>query len=210
MLDHLDSYLDHYGYGLVGLIVGLESMGLPLPGESMIVGAALYCATTGRLHISGVVATAALGAIMGDNLGFLIGHTLGTRLLARFGGRLGLTPARLRLGLYLFRHHAWKLIFFGRFIAVLRTFAALLAGATGMHWRTFLVFNALGGLAWTSLYGFGAYSLGNAAKRVAGPFGIALGVIAVLLLVAALIFIKHHEDELTRKAEQDMQREAAR
>ena len=210
MLDHLHTLLDHYGYGLVGLIVGLESMGLPLPGESTIVGAALYCATTGKLHIAGIVAAASLGAIVGDNIGFLIGHSLGAPLLARHGGRIGLTPARLRLGEYLFRHHGAQFVFFGRFIAFLRAFAALLAGASGMHWRTFLIFNALGGIAWTSLYGFGAYTLGNAAKRVAGPFGTTLCVIAVLLLVAALTFIKHHEGELTRKAEQDMQREAGR
>ena len=148
LLHHLDHLLQHYGYGVIGLIVMLESMGAPLPGESLIIGTAIYCATTHRLDIVWVVITAIAGAIMGDNFGYLIGHSLGYRALARYGRHIGLNDQRLKLGRYLFRVHGGKVVFFGRFIAILRTFAALLAGANRMPWHSFLLWNALGGIGW--------------------------------------------------------------
>ena len=139
LIHHLDHLLQHYGYGVIGLIVMLESMGAPLPGESLIIGAAIYCATTHRLDIGWVIAVAVLGAIMGDNFGYLIGRKVGFPVLARFGRHIGLNDQRLKLGRYLFRRHGGKVIFFGRFIAVMRTFVALLAGANHMPWPSFLL-----------------------------------------------------------------------
>lgn len=126
------------------------------------------------------------------------------KLLARFGRRIGLTPERLKLGQFLFRRHGGKVVFFGRFIVVLRTLAALLAGANGMPWRSFLLFNALGGVAWCSLYGFGAYLLGDAAKHLRGPIGIVIGIIAALLIGATVIFLKRNEKRLQADAERAM------
>ncbi|WP_171034155.1 DedA family protein [Lichenicoccus roseus] len=202
LLHHLDHLLQHYGYGIIGLIVMLESMGAPLPGESLIIGTAIYCATTHRLDIVWVVVTAIVGAIMGDNFGYLIGHSLGFRALARFGRHVGLTDQRLKLGRYLFRVHGGKVVFFGRFIAILRTFAALLAGANRMPWHSFLIWNALGGIGWAGGYGFAAYFLGKEAERISGPLGIAVGVVAAIVVVGALVFLKRNEARLTHDAEQ--------
>ncbi|MBV9735448.1 MAG: DedA family protein [Acidisphaera sp.] len=211
MLSHhvLVALLHRYGYGAVGLIIMLESMGMPLPGESLLIAAALYAAATHQIDIAIVVPVAALGAVVGDNIGYLIGRSLGYPLLARHGWRIGLTGRRLLLGQFLFRRHGGKVVFFGRFIAVLRTFAALLAGANRMPWPGFLLFNALGGVTWCCLYGFGAYLLGNAAKRVAGPFGIAIGIAAAAAIIAAVVFLKRNEHRLEAQAEREMAEEPA-
>ena len=200
MFHHLDHLLAHYGYGVVGLIVMLESMGAPLPGESLLIGTALYCAATHRLEIGWVVAVAVAGAIMGDNFGYLIGRSLGFRLLARWGGRIGLTDDRLLLGRYLFRRHGGKVVFFGRFIAILRTFAALLAGANRMPWPSFLFYNALGGIGWAGGYSLAAYLLGRQMERISGPLGLVLGLVALAVVGSAFVFLKHNEKRLTDEA----------
>ncbi len=176
-------------------------MGAPLPGESLIIGAAIYCATTHRLNIVWVIAAAVAGAIMGDNLGYLIGRSIGFRLLARFGRHIGLNDQRLNLGRYLFRRHGAKVVFFGRFIAILRTFAALLAGANHMRWTSFLLYNALGGIGWAAGYGTAAYLLGKEAEKISGPLGIAVGCIAGIAVVSALVFMKRNEHRLTEEAQ---------
>ena len=207
LLHHLDHLLQHWGYGFIGLIVMLESMGAPLPGESLIIGTAIYCATTHRLDIVWVVAVAILGAIMGDNFGYLIGRSVGFRILARYGRHVGLNDQRLRLGRYLFRRHGGKVVFFGRFVAVLRTFVALLAGANRMPWSGFLAYNALGGIGWAGGYGFAAYLLGRGAQHVSGPIGIVVGTMGATAVLAAFLFLKRNETRLTREAEQAARRE---
>ncbi len=199
-LHHLDPLLVHYGYGLVGLVVMLESMGAPLPGESLLIGTALYCATTHKLDIGWVILVAIVGAVMGDNLGYLIGRSLGFRALARWGRHVGLTEERLTLGRYLFRRHGGKVVFFGRFIAVLRTFAALLAGANRMPWSSFLLWNALGGIGWAGGYTMAAYLLGSQVEKISGPIGIGFGIVAVLVIAGAFVFLKRNEKRLTEDA----------
>src|SRR5690349_22734487 len=111
-------------------------MGVPLPGESVLVLAALYAARHGQ-SITALIASAAVGAILGDNVGYWIGREFGYRLLLRYGRYVGLTETRIKLGQYLFLHHGGKVVFFGRFIAVLRVLAAVLAGVNRMEWRSF-------------------------------------------------------------------------
>ena len=196
-IEHL---LGEYGYGLVFLVIGLEAMGLPLPGESLIIAAAVYAATTHKLSIYGVVPAAILGAIMGDNVGYLLGRRLGFPLLRRYGKHVGLTDRRLDLGRYLFKRHGGKVVFLGRFIAILRTFVALLAGASHMEWKSFLLWNAVGGVIWAGLYGTGAYMLGSLMSRIAGPVGIALGVVAVIVIIVAVVFLRRNEARLEQVA----------
>jgi membrane protein DedA with SNARE-associated domain len=109
----LKALISVYGYGAVGVIVGLESMGLPLPGETVLVIAALYAGTHPDLSIWGVVAAAATGAILGDNVGFWLGREFGYRLVLRYGRYVGLSEARIKLGQYLFQRHGGKVVFFG-------------------------------------------------------------------------------------------------
>lgn len=204
MSEWLHGIVQGHGTWFVAVIIFFESMGVPLPGESLLIAAAVYAATVGGLQIEMVVMYAAIGAIMGDNVGYLVGKTAGRRALTRWGGKLGLTPERLLLGEYLFAKHGPKVVFFGRFTAFLRTFAALLAGATRMPWPRFLVWNALGGICWTSLYGFGAYAIGDQIHKLLGPVGIALGVIALGVIVWAVFFIRRHEARLIDEAREAM------
>jgi membrane protein DedA with SNARE-associated domain len=193
--------LSVYGYLAVGLVVGLESMGVPLPGETTLLTAAIYAGSTHRLGIAPVVLAAATGAVLGDNLGFLLGREVGYRLLLRYGGSVGFTERRLKLGQYLFLRHGGKVVFFGRFTAVLRTFAAVLAGANRMPWSRFLLFNAAGGVLWAALYGFGGFFVGEALHRLAGVLGIGIGVAGVVATVAAGVFLRRHETRLADAAE---------
>ena len=202
--DTLHHLLGEYGYGLVFAVIGLEAMGVPLPGESLIIAAAVYAATTGRLGIVGVIMAAIAGAIMGDNFGYLIGRWAGFPLLQRFGRHVGLTERRLTLGRYLFHTQGGKVVFLGRFIAILRTFVALLAGANRMDWRSFLLWNAVGGVTWAAVYGTGAYLLGNLMTRIAGPVAIVLGVVAAVGVVVAIVLLRRNESRLEDRAEQAM------
>ena len=201
----LRGLIQHYGYAGVAISLALESLGLPLPGESLMIAAALYAAATHKLNIFLLVPLAAAGAIAGDQIGYLIGRSVGFRLLAHWGRKIGLSDERLELGRYLFRTYGGPVVFAGRFVAVLRTFAALLAGANLMPWHTFLLWNGLGGVCWTALYGFGAYALGDAAKSLSGPVGIAMGVAGAMALLAAVVFVKRNEKRLLAQARQAME-----
>lgn len=204
MIAFLEHVVQHYGYAAIGIIICLEAMGLPLPGESLLIASAIYAATTGRLGIEWVVLSAAVGAIMGDNFGYLIGHKLGVPALERYGPRVGLTVGRQRLGQFLFRKYGGIVVFFGRFIAFLRVFAALLAGSNRMPWGRFLLWNALGGIAWTHLYGIGAYVLGNQVHKLVGPVGVVIGIAAAIAAVAVIWFLKTNEHKLIARAEAEM------
>ena len=196
----LQDLIQNYGLWLVFLFVMLESTGVPMPGETALVTAALYAGSTGRLDIWWVVPTAAAAAIIGDNCGYLVGRWLGLPVLKRYGHYIHLTDARLKIGQYLFKRHGGKIVFFGRFVAFLRAFAAMLAGVNQMHWLPFLVMNGLGGICWATLFGGGAYLFGKAIERVAGPVGIVLLVLAVAGIAAGYLFFRKHEHELEARA----------
>ncbi len=191
-----------YGYWAVLLFVAIESTGIPFPGETMLLVAAVFAGTTHRLSIPLVIVAAASGAILGDNLGFWVGREGGFRLLRRYGHSIRLNERKLKVGLYLFRKHGGKVVFFGRFVAVLRAWAAFLAGVNRMRWPPFLLFNALGGITWATLFGLGGYFLGEEIHRLTGPVGTITIVLAVLIIIAFLIFVWRNERQLEEKAEQ--------
>ena len=196
----LHGLIASYGLVVLFLVLMFEAIGVPLPGESALIAAALYAGSTHEFSIFAVVGAAAAAVIVGDNIGYVIGRTIGFPLLQRYGYLVKLTEPRLRIGKYLFLRHGGKIVFFGRFVAFLRTFAALLAGASKMHWSHFLVMNMLGGICWAGTFGFGAYALGAEFHRIAGPAGVILLVIAVAALAAGALFLKRHEGEMERRA----------
>lgn len=190
-----------YGYLAVFAFVGIESIGIPFPGETALVTAAIYAGTTGQLSIALIIAAAA-GAIIGDNIGFGIGHWGGYKLLVRYGRYVRLDQAKLKVGRYLFLKHGGKVVFFGRFVSILRTYAAFLAGTNRMKWWRFLVFNAGGGIVWATVFGLGAYYLGNGIERLSKPVGIAFVVAAVIAVVAAFFLVRRSQTRLEERAEQ--------
>ncbi|MGJ0509902.1 MAG: DedA family protein [Methylocystis sp.] len=195
------SILSTYGYWAIFVIVALESSGLPLPGETMLVGASIYARLSGALSIDAIVLAAAGGAIVGDNIGYWIGREFGYRFLERHGWRVGIGAEKLRLGQYLFYKWGGAIVFFGRFVALLRILAALLAGANHLPIGRFFLFNAAGGLVWAMVFGFGAYYLTAGFERIHGSLA-ALGVAAAIGGGVALWrYYKINEARLMREAD---------
>ncbi len=200
--DLLHDLMATYGLWVLFVIVLLECMGVPMPGETALVSAAIYAGTTHRISIVTVIAVAAAAAIIGDNLGYLIGRTIGFRLLLRHGRYIRLHEPRLKVGQFLFLRHGGKIVFFGRFVALLRTYSALLAGVNRMPWPHFLLMNALGGIVWATVFGVGAYVFGKQVAELGGGIvSVLLLIGAVVAVIAGMIFFRHHEEELIKQAE---------
>jgi membrane protein DedA with SNARE-associated domain len=174
---------------------------VPLPGETILVAAALLASTTAQINIVDVVLAAAAGAIVGDGMGYMVGRKLGLPFLRGYGRYIRLDEDRLLIGRYLFFRYGNAVVFFGRFIAVLRMFAALLAGASCMPAGRFFFFNMIGGVCWACLFGFGAYAAGVEIYKIFGT----LSVISLGLFIAAgyalSIFIRRNDVTLRRRAE---------
>ncbi len=198
----LDQLLSNYGYLAVFVFVMIESLGIPFPGETMIITAALYAGTTGHLNPWLIWAAAAAGAIIGDNIGFAIGFWGGFRLLTRYGHRIRLNEAKLKVGRLVFDRYGGRVVFFGRFVSILRTYAAFLAGTNRMKYGRFFVFNASGGIIWSGIYAIGFYFAGSALKKVRGPIDIALGAAAAVLVIAFIFWLRRNERRLEHQAEQ--------
>lgn len=190
-----------YGYVAVGFIIAIESLGIPLPGETALIAAALAASTAHGPSIWLVIAAASGGAIIGDNIGFLIGRVFGSWLLIRYGPYVHIQEPRIKLGRYLFLRYGGACVFFGRFVAVLRALAAFLAGTNYMSWPRFLFFNAAGGIIWAFVYGFGAYYLGREVSRLAKPMAIGAGILAFTAIIGMAIFVNRREGVLTQRAQ---------
>lgn len=176
------------GYLVLALLIGGESAGVPLPGETALITAAVL-ASQGKLSLPLVIAVAAGAAIVGDNFGYLLGHQGARRLLQR-PGRLAEARGRLlERGEAFFDRHGAKTVFFGRWLPLLRITAAWLAGTHRMPWPRFLVWNAAGGISWAVSVGLVAYLLGEAAFAVLHDFGIAALALVTVVLVGLVVWV---------------------
>jgi len=196
----LHQFIADYGYWAIALFVGLESMGLPLPGETiLIIGAGYAGSHDGSL--AAVILSAAAGAVIGDNLGYVLGRQFGTRFLQRYGSKIGVTSERIKLGQYLFMRYGGKVVFIGRFIAVLRFLAAFLAGTNRMPWPRFLVANAAGAIVWATVVGVAAYTLGRGIHAIRGPLGLITMILAAAAIVAIFLYLRRNEAAMQAAAE---------
>lgn len=159
-LAHLTPLLGHYGYWAVGAVVLVEDFGVPAPGETILVAAGVY-AGAGRLDIVAVAAIAFVAAVLGDNIGYLIGHSGGRAFVHRWGRYVLLTPKRFQAAEEFFGRHGGKIVTVARFIEGLRQANGIIAGTTGMPWLRFLAFNALGAALWVGLWTTLAYLVGS-------------------------------------------------
>ncbi|HXI64830.1 MAG TPA: bifunctional DedA family/phosphatase PAP2 family protein [Gemmatimonadales bacterium] len=177
-----------YGYVVLFFLVGLESLGVPLPGEAALVTAAAFAAL-GQLSIYAVVATAVAAAIIGDNGGYWIGRAGGTALVGRYGRFTHLNPSHLERARTFFARHGPKTVFIGRFIALLRTWAALLAGAARMPYGSFMLYNALGAVCWAAIVGTLGYVFGRNLPQLEHYIGQAslAGALLVALVVGLVL-----------------------
>jgi len=180
------------GYPALVLLVMAESGGLPVPGETALITGAIL-ASSGRLDIVLVILLAAAAAIVGDNIGYVIGRKGGRWLLERPGPFLSHRQQVLVIGEPFFDRHGPKAVFFGRWIVGLRTWASWLAGATKMHWRDFAFWNALGGISWAITIGLLGYFVGHSIEHVITEFGL-VGLGAVIVVLLGLLGLRwlHH------------------
>lgn len=192
------------GYWGVGLSVGIESLGFPFPGETALVTAAIYAATTHDLELGLLITAATSGAALGGMISFWIGREHGYRLLLRLGSRFHISESRLKIGQFLFLRHGGKVVFLGRFVAVLRSLNGLLAGVNRMPWHRFLVANSLGALLWATSYGVAAYYLGAEIHRLGGWLGAGIAVCVILFVAAAIYLLKRYEPVLAQAAERSI------
>jgi membrane-associated protein len=188
---NVNHLVEEAGYPLLFVLVMSEASGVPIPGETALIAAAVL-ASRGKLHIELVIALAASAAIVGDNLGYAIGRKGGRWLLERPGAFARQRREVLRVGEPFFEAHGPKAVFFGRFVLGLRVWASWLAGATRMGWPTFVLWNALGGICWASAVGLVAYFLGHSAGGAIEAFGV-YGLVAVALaVISAIVLHRRH------------------
>jgi membrane protein DedA with SNARE-associated domain len=186
---HLEGTLQHYGYAGVAFFIFFEDFGVPLPGETMLIAAALY-AGTGGLNIVLVGPIGFVAAILGDNVGYLIGRRGGRPLVDRFGKYVFLTPTRLDHAEEFFGRHGGKIVVVARFIEGLRQLNGIIAGIAEMHWLRFVLFNAIGAAAWVGTWTTLGYVAGDHVEtisRYATYVAIGLAVLAVLFLIRAFV-----------------------
>jgi membrane protein DedA with SNARE-associated domain len=196
-MQDLQHLLQVVGYPAITLIVFIECIGIPIPGETMLLLASFYAATDNHLQIPFVIICAAVGAILGDNVGYHIGRTGGRAFVQKFGRFFFVKMEHLDKAERFFKRHGAKTVFFGRFISLLRIWSAFLAGMNHMNWRTFMFYNGLGGIVWATYVGLLGFVAGRYfhqhfdqvswALRVFGWFGLS---VVLLITIAAFIVVK--------------------
>jgi membrane protein DedA with SNARE-associated domain len=192
-LDAVGNQLNHYGYWAVLLLVMIEDFGIPVPGETILIAAAIF-AGAGRLNIVAVGVIGFVAALLGDNIGFAIGHFGGRALALRWGKYVGLTEERLVKAEFFFEKHGGKIIIIARFIEGLRQANGIIAGISGMHWRRFLFFNTVGAGLWVGTWVSLGYFAGNHIDTIYHYITtysyyalIAAGVLVVALIVRHIL-----------------------
>lgn len=199
---NIGSLIAGNGYWVLFLLVAAESTGVPLPGETALIIAGTYAGTTHHLNPWLIFAVASAAAIIGDNIGFWIGDKGGYRLARRYGAKVRLDERKLKSARYLFDRHGVKVVFFGRFVSVLRTYAAFLAGTSRMRWRLFLPANASGGIVWAGIYTIVSYKAGNWLQRESGTIDWILGGAAIAAIVVVWLLVRRQASLLAVRAEQ--------
>ena len=182
----LESFVHHYGVFAVFLLVTIEALGAPVPGETLLIFAAVL-AGRGEMSLPGLLIFASAGAVLGDNIGYAIGRTLGRGTILRYGGKVGLTDARFATVESIFRRYGSATVLFARFFNILRQLNGIVAGILGMSWRRFLLFNALGGVLWVTVWVLAAtYFTEHLA--ILTTLAHHTKVVAIILVVGILIF----------------------
>jgi membrane protein DedA with SNARE-associated domain len=179
--------VEHWGYIAVFLMVAVESLGVPIPGETTLVTASVYAGISHVLAIPAVIAAAALGGVVGGAIGFGIGWWGGYRLLVRYGRYVRLGQAEVKIARYAFRRHGGVVVFLGRFVAILRSYAALLAGASRMRPAPFLAVNAAGAVVWATLWGVVAFEVGRRIGGLTWWADLGLGAVGLVCVVLAAV-----------------------
>ncbi len=195
------SDLGSWAYGFVFAMTALQAAGLPLPGTTALIAAALYAGTAHHLDIVGVITAAFVGASVGSVVGFGVGWWGGWELIRRYGSYVRLTPARLKVGRYVFARHGGKVVFFGRFVTGLRTWGSFLAGANRMQPSRFLLFSTLSALVWATVNGLEYYFFGHLLDVVGTALGVVIIAAGIGLMTAGAMYLRRRGKSIEQAAE---------
>jgi membrane protein DedA with SNARE-associated domain len=195
--------LDRWGYLAVAGVIGVESFGVPAPGQTIMVAAAIY-AGAGRLNVVAVAAIAFVAAVLGDNIGYWIGVRGGRRIVHRFGKYVLITPERLERAEKFFARRGNRIVVVARFIDGLRQLNGVIAGITAMPWRTFLIYNAIGAALWVGWWTTISYVLGThlveIIEQVHRYKWWAMAVVAVAVAAYIILHVRHIQRRRARAA----------
>lgn len=196
----LEHFIRDYGAAAVTVILTLEALGLPLPGETLLIFASVL-AGRGDMSLPALLVFAWAGSVLGDNIGYAIGRKLGRAAITRHGARVGLTAARFDAVERVFARYGAATVTFARFVNVLRQLNGIVAGTLGMEWRRFLLFNSLGAALWVSAWVLGSYFLSEHIAVIGGVmhrFGLVAGAVTVIALLVALVVLVQRRRNASR------------
>ena len=197
LFGNLEPFVHDYGAAAVMVILTFESLGAPLPGESLLIFASVL-AGRGELSLLPLMLSAWAGAVLGDNIGYLIGQRLGRAIVLRYGAKIGISADRLNRVEAFFTRYGPATVAFARFVNVLRQLNGIVAGILKMEWKRFLIFNALGGALWVSVWTLAGFYLGEHVsdiKGIAADLEHAGAILGVSVLIAGAVFVAwrwHH------------------
>ena len=197
-MNHL---VETWGYWAVALFVLTEAFGVPLPGETAVILAGTYAGHTHRLSPWLLFVVAAASALAGGLIGYALGHYGGYRLVRRWGHKIRLDEQKLRISRYLFDIYGSRVVFFGRFVSVLRTYAAFLAGTTRMQLRRFAAANAASAIVWAAIFTYASYVAGNTLRRSSGTITWALIGAALVVIASAVIVLRRRMEDIAARAD---------
>jgi membrane protein DedA with SNARE-associated domain len=195
-IDHLEPLIRDYGVVIVTIVLTLESFGAPLPGESLLIVASVL-AGRGDISFPWLLLFSWLGAVLGDNIGYIIGRVLGRGVVLRHGKKIGLDADRLKKIEDVFARFGSITVAFARFVNILRQLNGIVAGILRMDWRRFLIFNALGGALWVLVWGFAGFYFGEHLSdltALARGLGVAGAIVVLALLVLVLLYAFRRAD----------------
>jgi membrane protein DedA with SNARE-associated domain len=198
----LESLFAGHGYLIMAVLIGGESAGLPLPGETSLLAGAVE-AQRGVMYLPWVVAVAAAAAMIGDNVGYWVGRRVGRPTLVKYGHFVRMRDRQIRVLDYFYAHHGAKTVFFGRWVTLLRVGAAVFAGASRMPWRSFLLWNALGSIVWAVGVGLMGYFFWASIGAVKGVFGYVGAAALIATMIGGFFLWRRTERRLFENAERE-------
>ena len=193
--------ISSYGYWAIFGFIGAESLGIPIPGETALIAAGAYAGHTHHLNPWAIFVVAAASAVAGNIAGYLIGTKGGFALARRYGGKVHLDERKLKVGRYVLDRQGGKVVFFGRFISVLRTYISFLAGTVHMEWKRFVLASTAGAVVWAGVYTALSYNAAKTLQKLSGTIDIVIAAVAIVVVVALVVLVRKQINALAGKAE---------
>jgi membrane protein DedA with SNARE-associated domain len=193
-------YIEQYGYWAIFVGVLLDDLGIPMPGETILIAGALMAGSTGAMSIVPLLVTAWAAAVIGDNLAYALGRFAGRRLVLKYGHMLFVTPRRLRRVENFYERYGGHVVIIARFLTLVRQLNGIVAGIGNMPWWTFLAYNALGAALWAGFWGLLSFWLGERTHSIAGALATA-GPLAALAGLVALVVVAFRSLRWKRRKE---------